>query len=76
MNDIDKLISGLRVGSCYIKYKSVTSDKLHEGQYTLIGGYDAPSNYHSDKLVVVSTETKMYEDIVKESIISWKSLEK
>jgi len=40
----------------------------------LIGGYDAPSNNYSDKLVVVSTKTKMYEDIVKDSIIEWKSL--
>jgi hypothetical protein len=72
---MNELMAALRSGTCYIKYKSVTSNKIHEGHYTLIGGYDAPSNNYSDKLVVVSTKTKMYEDIVKDSIIEWKSLE-
>ena len=72
---MNELMAALRRGTCYIKYKSVTSDKEHEGYYTLIGGYDAPSNNYSDKLVVVSTRTKMYEDIVKDSIIEWKSSE-
>ncbi len=72
--NIDELSKALAVGKCYIKYKSVTSDKIHEGTYTLIGGYNSPSNHYSDRLVAVSTETNMYEDIVKDSIIEWKSL--
>lgn len=72
--NIDELSKALAVGKCYIKYKSVTSDKIHEGTYTLIGGYNSPSNHYSDRLVAVSTETNMYEDIVKDSILEWKSL--
>ena len=72
--NIDELSKALAVGKCYIKYKSVTSDKIHEGTYTLIGGYNSPSNHYSDKVVAVSTETNMYEDIVKDSILEWKSL--
>ena len=72
--NIDELSKALAVGKCYIKYKSVTSDKIHEGTYTLIGGYNSPSNHYSDKVVAVSVETNMYEDIVKDSIIEWKSL--
>tara|TARA_R110000796_G_scaffold45055_1_gene109376 strand:+ start:895 stop:1119 length:225 start_codon:yes stop_codon:yes gene_type:complete len=71
MNNIEKLMTALRAGKCYIKYNSMTSDAVHEGWYTLIGGYDAPSNSYSDKLVAVSVDTGMYEDIVKESIIFW-----
>ena len=70
----NELSKALAVGKCYIKYKSVTSDKIHEGTYTLIGGYNSPSNHYSDRLVAVSTETNMYEDIVKDSILEWKSL--
>lgn len=72
--NITELTKALAVGKCYIKYKSVTSDKIHEGIYTLIGGYNSPSNHYSDKVVAVSVETNMYEDIVKDSIIEWKSL--
>ena len=70
-----ELINALQKGNVSIKFKSMTSDTVHENVYTLIGAYSATSINHGDKIVAIDTATGLYEDIEKNTIITWSQVD-
>ena len=72
---IDNIISALKIGNVSITFTSLTSGREITDVYTL-KGVNMPQNPTNEKLIVRHLESNTYEDIDKNTIISWYALDK
>ncbi len=66
-------ISALRAGIVSITFKSLISGSEITDKFTLRGVPLPTPNPGSEKIVLLRTSTALYEDIQKDSIISWQA---
>jgi len=71
------LEESLENGIVLIKFRSLTSSKVHEREYTLCDKYTPTKVFHQsgDKLICYNPEFGKWEDIEKETIINWSVVE-
>lgn len=63
-------MDALNRGFVHIKYKSLSSGREIDDTFTL-QGVNIHQNPDNDKIVLLHTESNTYEDIQKNTIISW-----
>lgn len=68
---IGNLLKALREKVVMIRYESLTSDKIHEGYFTLKNKNVGRQSSDSNKIVVFDVEKKVWTDIETKTVLDW-----
>ena len=73
MENESAFVAALEAGMVSITFRSLNSGAEITDEFTLQGVELPTPNPVSDKIVLLRTSTALYEDIQKDSIISWQA---